>query len=507
MDTQSHCINCGLWEYASTVNVGFRGSLNPLFYIVSGTVNAVDDRDGQCLSGRVGRFLDKQLSSADISENYIRYGSIVNCVSWENNDLRDKTRVPSHDEITTCCTYIEIDILESKPVYVVTLGNVALHHFIPDAPNVSKSRGNRYSCQVPSREVIKSKCIEFLSSEGIDTNDVDYETLLEICDGYGYKPRFHKFIVIPILHPEVIFGAGDKFATLEKQFTSDIKFIKSLIPTLEDNEDIDYRVLNTIEEIDEHCKFLIAEYGKGNIDTVVCDTEANQLDSFGDDANLLLLCLCHAEGKSVVIPYNHEGSPFYNDMLALQAISNILNELFAVVPITNHNVKFDIHWLYRIGIEVKRVYNCTYLSAWTLYNETLVSKDLDSLATRFTPLKHHKGELHQALNQLVGLTFDNVGNLRKPNYGDVDIELLSDYCNKDGDATFRLNQIFMDMLHKQKLYDAHYKYSIIPILPVVAMERAGIKFNTEFNNIIKQEYATKINEYYCKLYEYIKKIL
>jgi DNA polymerase I-like protein with 3'-5' exonuclease and polymerase domains/uracil-DNA glycosylase len=439
------------------------------------------------------------LTDVDIPQSYVRYGNIVNCVPWEDNDRRDKVRPPSKSDIEACRIYIENDILEYKPVYVVTLGNIALHTFVPGAPGIMSARGSRYTCQVPAKEIVEHKMVLYLTDLGLDTTGLTYQELKKLCIQHGYEPRTHEFCVIPLLHPAAILRAGDKRLTLERQFRSDIEYLKSLI-MVDDSSAANYRVLTTVEEIKAHCDMLIDLYNQGEIETVVCDIESNMLDSFAEGAELLLLCLCHAPGQSAVVLYNHPESPFHNDILSLSAISNILNDLFRVIPITNHNVKFDIHWLRRIGVEVRRVHNCTYLSAWTLFNNNM-DHDLESLATKFTPLKQHKGELQRALDQLKGLVFDDEGKPREPNYGDVELDLLARYCNQDGDATFRLNEVFTKMLHEQNLYEPHHRYSIVPIMPAVAMEQAGVRFNTDLNSVIRDEYNKKINDYYCKLYE------
>lgn len=265
----------------------------------------------------------------------------------------------------------------------------------------------------------------------------------------------------------------------------------------------DYVYLDSIEKIKLEYGKLIDLCSSGDLQCISMDLETTGLSPYLEpDAVILLWSISYAEGKSFTVPYKHPQSPFVDDPLALKAICSLTSELLDAVPLTNHNLKFDLHWMIeRLGVIPKHIYGDTYLASWTLFNDTIHVHDLDSLATEYVGMYHHKGEMKQALAELNGVVADADGYAREPNMGDLNIDLVHRYCCADADATLRLQNVFDKMLISAKLYDAHTRVCVPAILPVTMLEHTGIRVDTSLLDYSKVEYEDKLNSVYTKLDE------
>lgn len=490
------CTRCDLHKYATTVKVESRGAEHPLILFVAEAPGKTENVDGRCLVGKSGKKINDLIIRAGIDPATVRFTNTVRCIPWKDPNTKTEIRYPSQHEVEACSKYLDYEIYISNPLVVVPLGNIAFKYFIEGAPTMGKAHGTKFLTQIPSRNTLMQKMKDSLKRSNISFDpSAQYDQLMKCCLENNISIYSKEYIVIPTWHPASTFYSGG--FKKEDEIVSDLKYINKFVNG-DKNKENDYKLLCSLEEIEEFCKFLLDGYYKCNFSSIALDVETNSLNSFNDDADLFLFSISWEKGKAVSIPYNHPESPFHNDILQLKAISSLVQGVLDIIPVVNHNIKFDIHWLHKFGMDVRKIEDCTYLASWTLFNNTR-KHDLESLASEFTDLNKHKEEMQRELRSLENTVFDKQGNPRDPIMGDVPIDLVHTYGCMDVDATLRLNTVFTKMLVDENLYEFHHKYVVDCILPTVRMERNGILYDLDFNEKVQLDYKQKINDYYFKL--------
>ena len=111
------CKLCPLYKTAQTVCIPGRGSRSPRIVIVGEAPGAEEDRLGKPFVGGSGKLLEKTLYEEGVTDYWIT--NTVRCRPPQN-------RTPGKDEIAACLPYLEKELSELKPEYVVTLGATAM---------------------------------------------------------------------------------------------------------------------------------------------------------------------------------------------------------------------------------------------------------------------------------------------------------------------------------------------------------------------------------------------
>jgi DNA polymerase-1 len=428
---------------------------------------------------------------------------------------RKGVRPPEPEEIEACRPYIEAEVLRLRPVFIVPLGYTSAKFFIPDAKAISGVRRKRWVSEFPSIDFRFGKLLKWLKSTdqmGLLPKDTHTQLqrrkAIERGEKHGF-PKFkcEEFTVWPTFHPSYVLRGGGEEA--RQYILEDLSYLTKKI-TGEDQVPWDkYVLLDSLEKIKKVYTKIKRAYREGHIDFVALDTETTGLHSFLlPYGELLLFSLSDRPGRGYTVPFNHPESPFWKDTISLRAIIHMTNDLLATVPLVGHNLKFDIHWLNRVGIFPKKVAGDTYLAHWSLYND-MGEKNLETLATRYLGMVSHKDEMEQALldlppwlpieGQYEQLTLDLTDNLsrltdkkhnpwaievdadkviyRERHMGDLDLFLVHRYCCADADSTGRLHEKLTDLLDEEGLLDPHERVTVPAILPTVEMERRGIKLD------------------------------
>lgn len=153
------------------------------------------------------------------------------------------------------------------------------------------------------------------------------------------------------------------------------------------------------------------------------------------------------------------------------------------------NIKFDIHWLWRLGIEVPRgcrVFDCQ-LAEFILTGQKSSFQSLDEcLADYGLPPKQDKVAEYWALG------------IDTP---DIPYEILEEYNNLDTERTYQL------YLEQVKLLESkQYKLVILSgadLLVLSKAERAGLKFDLQSCKEEREKYLQRVAEIEAGLGNYI----
>ncbi len=240
-----------------------------------------------------------------------------------------------------------------------------------------------------------------------------------------------------------------------------------------------YRIINTIESLDELVKRLHGcEY-------FAFDTETTGLNPL--TAGLVGISLSPAPGEAYYIPLGHIGLSV-TPQLPLDTVVAKLQPVFAGTNAKiGHNGKFDIESLFTAGIQVNNFTFDTMVAA-SLLNEPVLG--LKALA-----LSRLNIEMKQ-ITDLIGTGTKQIPMSR------VDIETAAEYACADADMTGRLYEIYRRELGNQNLWELFDKTEM-PLVPVlVHMEQNGVLVDTSILENMSREIGENIKMLEGEIYRH-----
>jgi DNA polymerase len=95
------------------------------FLLIGEAPGKNEDEKGVPFAGKSGKILDECLAILGKTREEIFITNIVKCRPPKNRD-------PKKEEIKACAPYLEKQIQEIVPKYIVTLGRFAFLHFFPE---------------------------------------------------------------------------------------------------------------------------------------------------------------------------------------------------------------------------------------------------------------------------------------------------------------------------------------------------------------------------------------
>ena len=141
-----NCELCELHMHTDRVCVMGRGSSEAKIMILGEAPGGNEERTGKVFSGAAGQVLDRALEQAGISQQEVYISNVVKCRPPDN-------RAPELVEIKACATYLEAEIEELDPDYILLLGNHALKA-VAKRSGITKHRGIRLDVRGHGRRTI-----------------------------------------------------------------------------------------------------------------------------------------------------------------------------------------------------------------------------------------------------------------------------------------------------------------------------------------------------------------
>lgn len=170
------CTMCRLCESRTNAVPGTGNPHADIVFVGEGP-GKNEDEQGIPFCGASGRMLDDLLASINLNRQDIFITNIVKCRPPGNRD-------PLPDEKAICApTYLDTQINLINPKLIVTLGRHALNHFIPN---------------------------------------------LKISEVHGQPKRYNGHIYLALYHPAVALYNGSMRATLEEDFLTIPRILKTL---------------------------------------------------------------------------------------------------------------------------------------------------------------------------------------------------------------------------------------------------------------------------------------
>ena len=140
------CSLCELHQYTSRVCVMGRGSKRANIMLVGEAPGAAEERTGKVFSGPAGQLLDRALVGAGFEPSDLYITNAVKCRPPEN-------RAPEPSEIKACNGYLEDEIKELDPEFILLMGNHALRA-VARKSGITKHRGVRLAVRGHERRTI-----------------------------------------------------------------------------------------------------------------------------------------------------------------------------------------------------------------------------------------------------------------------------------------------------------------------------------------------------------------
>ncbi len=209
------------------------------------------------------------------------------------------------------------------------------------------------------------------------------------------------------------------------------------------------------------------------------DTETDSLDAI--HANLIGFSLCLESGDARYIPIKSPDSETISVDAAQRQLTRLLSSDSCVV---GHNIKYDLHVLKKLGIDVTAKIFDTMIASWVLDAESN-SFSLESLASRILGLE--------------GLSFSDVVE-KGLTFESVTIDRATRYACEDADFTYRLYLRFSEALKKDGLEDIFYTMEM-PLIPILTnMEAKGIVVNAAQLHTYGEELEKELKELEIKVW-------
>ncbi|MCS6968441.1 MAG: DNA polymerase I [Cytophagales bacterium] len=209
------------------------------------------------------------------------------------------------------------------------------------------------------------------------------------------------------------------------------------------------------------------------------DTETTSENAY--EAEIIGLAFCYQQGEAFYIPLPEDGNKAKAILQEFQPVLEDEN----IVKI-GQNIKYDIIVLANYGIQVKGKMFDTMLAHYLIDPEGRHS--MDAMAENYLNYKpiSYKELTLRGKKQIP---------LRQ-----VPLADLAEYAAEDADITFRLHEKFTTMLKKDQLEMLFYQVEMPLVEVLVAMERAGVRIDTQSLAAYSKELETDLRTSEQRIY-------
>ena len=212
------------------------------------------------------------------------------------------------------------------------------------------------------------------------------------------------------------------------------------------------------------------------------DTETNTLQVAGDNKDFICVGISISWGKrnNYYIPMGHRRLEDYQRNLKVEVVQKYLQPIFNRddVRIIGHNLKYDMHVLKRIGIDIAtKDFFDTMLASWLLDENTpnglkqITSDNLNIPQTRF----------EEVINNVPAEVKKEFG-LKANNKATFDLTLIDEsafYALDDPFYTYYNYMYLLDELEKDGMDKIYFKKMIPFLIVLFKMEERGITVDRE----------------------------
>lgn len=234
------------------------------------------------------------------------------------------------------------------------------------------------------------------------------------------------------------------------------------------------------------------------------DTETNTLEVKGgySDFKIVDISISWGEYHNYLIPIGHLREEDFDKQIELKEVVKYLKPVFERedVRIIGHNLKFDMHVLKRIGIEIKTddLFD-TMLASW-LCDENSPNGLKENSAEKMKVEQEHFKEATDTVPKGVKKEFGYKSNSRVP-FDLVLIEDAAPYAIGDAFYTYMLYLGFVKELEDEGMNKIYYSM-YIPFLKVLyEMEEQGVSVDVDKIKQMEEDMTEDIEDLTYQIYE------
>ena len=258
------------------------------------------------------------------------------------------------------------------------------------------------------------------------------------------------------------------------------------------------KIISTISDLRELADMMMI------IPEFAYDTETNTLEVRGEneDYKLVDISISWGEYHNYLIPVGHIREEDINNQLPLSVVVEYMKPVFERedVRIIGHNLKFDLHALKRVGIDVKTndLFD-TMLASW-LCNENTPNGLKENSAEKMCIKQEHFKEATSTVPNEVKKEYGYKAN-SKVTFDLVLIEDGAPYAISDAFYTYMLYMGFVAELEYEKM-DKIYYSMYIPFLKVLFdMEEQGVSVDIDKIHQMEEDMSEDIEDLTYQIYE------
>lgn len=303
---------------------------------------------------------------------------------------------------------------------------------------------------------------------------------LAITKARGKAIHVRDRLVLPFLSPNMVLYVPDH----EPTFSADCE---TLARIREDNYEVS-------EQVDQNVNYQwredISDILAAKPPIIGLDTETTGLRHHDPDVRVLTVQIATEVGHAVVVPVCKEYWPAWEGRE--RSHSRVVAQLKALledpsVKKVGHNLKFDIHMLRKLGIELQGWEDDTQVKAFAV-DENMMEKSLDECVRRWVP-------------EMAGYADSFNETVDKSRMQDVPHDLMLPYAAGDPDASLRLNRNLDRILSRDMEQERCYRLVQMPALRSFArnIERHGMLIDQQRLREFGVEVSTHLVDAYDSL--------
>lgn len=288
--------------------------------------------------------------------------------------------------------------------------------------------------------------VETFDTDQYLVKDVDYEAAI---------PLFQEIGMRTILKELGRASGGDASSFLPEK------------PVKKASKNGSYEAVTTIKALSE----LLASYEKAG-KPVAFDLETTSIDEMV--ADVIGFSFTNEAEKAYYVPLVHEGK----ELLPVDEVRDLLADYLGSgkLSLIGQNFKYDYKVLVRWGVVPKRVVFDTMVAAWLLDSTSVFN--MDYLAEKY--LEHKTVRYSDIVPK---------GKL----LSDIPLDQVVFYGAEDADVTFRLYEVFLELLKARGLLDLLNDIEMPLLLIIANMELAGIYLERSRIEPLSQEFEKRID--------------
>ena len=290
MDGNPSCRRCPLWDGCKHVCIMGEGPVPCDVAVIGESPGPDEDKAGRVWVGPVGQFLRKALEEVGLPPDQVYLSNVLKCKLKTSDGKRIP---PTAKEVKACNPYLQAELREVNPRFVILLGDEALRALTGKGKITSARGGEIY-----------------------------------------YEDEDRTFL--PTFHPSWVMRDQRRLDRFWADLEKFVRLIKGEVPA----QDI---VTRHVLDADTAMECLDA---LGQAAVIAADIETTGLVDYRPGARILSIALCGDGKTGWAIPLDHPYSPWIGD--ALDALYEEIFRLLYEKQVTNHATKFDLRWLARL---------------------------------------------------------------------------------------------------------------------------------------------------------------